>query len=502
MAPTPNPYPLTAPPTTPKTDQIDDYHGTLVPDPYRWLEDATDPQVQEWTRHHNIRTREFLDQLPALPKIKARMTTLWNFAKFTGIHKTGGRYFISKNDGLQNQSVIYQQDALSAEPTPMLDPNALSADGTIAVFNQAYSKDGNLLAYSLSSSGSDWQEIHLMDTTTGEKFTEVLKWCKFSGIGWKPDNRGFFYNRLTQPEDVWGDDTKLRSQVWWHAVDTPQTADELIYENPNDPGLRYWPFLTSDKEYLVLHTGRGTDRRNGIFLRPTEGQVEFQHLVEDGIAKFNFVGNQENIFYFLTDLDTPNGRLVAIDIKNPTQENWREIIPEGSDAIASIALWGQHFIVKTNHHAHNQIKIYDLAGQYLRDILLPTMGTVGLLEGDQADPEFFISFESFLFPRAIFRYDLNTAELSPLSEPSLDFDPAAYETNQVFYASQDGTQIPMFLTHKKGLEKNGNNPTILYAYGGFTLAQTPIFNVWNLVWLEMGGTFALAGYPLKAGQHR
>jgi prolyl oligopeptidase len=492
MSPAKSTYAITLPPPTPKSDQTDDFHGTPVLDPYRWLEDAADPQVQEWTQGHNIRTRSFLDQLPVLPKIKARMTELWNFAKFTGIHKAGGKYFIAKNDGLQNQSVIYQQDSLAAKPTLMLDPNTLSADGTVAIFNQAYNQDGTLLAYSLSSSGSDWQEIHIMDTTTGIKYPEVLKWCKFTGIGWESDNRGFFYNRLTQPEDVWGDDANLRSQVWWHTLDTPQTQDKLIYENPAKPGLRYWPFLTEDKEYLILHTGRGTDRRNGIYLRPTSNQVPFQHLVEDGIAKFNFVGNQENIFYCLTDLEAPNGRLIAIDVENPAQENWREVISEGSDAIASVALWGGHFIVKTNQHAHNQIGIFDLSGRYLRDIPLPTMGTVELLEGGQDDPEMFISFESFLFPRSILRYDLRTDELAPLFESKLDFDTKAYETHQIFYPSKDGTQVPMFLTHKKGLEKNSNNPTILYAYGGFTIAQTPFFNIWNLVWLEMGGTFALA----------
>ena len=492
------PLPPQTPPQTPKSNQVDDYHGTPVADPYRWLEDASDPEVQAWTKAHNERTRAYLDQLPALEKIKARLTELWNFPNYTGIHKAGGKYFVSKNDGLQNQSVLYKQNSLDAPPTTLIDPNTLSEDGTVAIFGQSYSKDGSLLAYSLSSSGSDWQAIHILNTETGEKFEEVLQWCKFTGISWTADNAGFFYNRLTEPTDVWGDDTDLRSQVWWHTLGTAQSADKLIYENHDDPSLRYWPYLTEDKQYLVLHTGRGTDRRNGIYLRRADSEGEFQRLFEDGEAKFEGAGNVGGTFYFLTDLETPNGRVIAVDVENPGRENWVEVIPEGTDALQNVALWSSHLITVSSHHAHNLIGIYSLGGQHLRDVSLPTMGTVELLEGGEQDPEFFFSFESFLYPRTIFRYDLETEELSPIGETPLDFDTENYETVQAFYESKDGAssdggvRVPMFLTHKKGLEKNGDNPTILYAYGGFTISQTPFFNVWNLVWLEMGGVFALA----------
>jgi len=498
------PLPPTASPSTPKSDQIDNYHGTPVSDPYRWLEDASDPQVQAWTKAHNERTRAYLDQFPALEKIKARLTELWNFQKYEGIHKAGGKYFIAKNDGLQNQAVIYQQDSLAAEPALLLDPNTLSEDGTVAIFQQSYSKDGTLMGYSLSSSGSDWQEIHILNTETGEKFEEVLQWCKFAGISWTADNAGFYYNRLTEPTDKWGDDTDLRSQVWWHTLGPSQPADKLVFENPDDPSLRYWPHLTEDKQYLLLLTHRGTDRRNGVYLRSVESAGEFQHLFEDGEAKFEGAGNIGNIFYFLTDLEAPNGRVIAVDIENPGRESWVEVVPEGSDALQSVTLWGSHLITVCSHHAHNLIGIHDLegsqsqVGRHLRDVPLPTMGTVELLEGGEEDPEFFFSFESFLYPRTIFRYDLASEELAPIGETPLDFDTEGYETEQIFYTSKDGAssdggvRVPMFLTHKKGLRKNGDNPTILYAYGGFNLSQTPFFNVWNLVWLEMGGVFALA----------
>lgn len=483
---------LSSPPPTPKSDVVDDYHGVLVPDPYRWLEDADNPEVKAWTKAHNQRTRAFLDQIPALEGIKTRLTELWNYPKFDGIQKAGGTYFIMKNDGLQNQPVLYAQETLDGDAEVLLDPNLLSEDGTIAIMQQSYSRDGTLLAFSTAASGSDWQEIYILNTKTSKFFDEILGWCKFPGIAWSADNRGFFYNRLTEPDDYWGDDTQLLSQVYWHTLGKSQSTDLLVYQNHDDPGLRYWPSLTEDKRYLVLHTGRGTDRRNGIYLRPTEASGEFQHLIEDGEAKFWLAGNLDSLFFFLTDLDAPLGRVVAIDVSNPARDNWVEIVPEGADALSDVQLWGSRMVMVTLHHAHNQIKIYDLNSVHRQDVPLPTMGTVELLEGCQDDPEIFLRFESFLYPSTIFRYHLETGELTPIHDPTLNFDIQAYQTEQVFYPSKDGTRVPMFLTHKQDLELNGDNPTILYAYGGFTLSQTPFFNVWNLVWLEMGGTFALA----------
>jgi len=483
---------LSPAPFSPKSDTVDDYYGTLVPDPYRWLEDAGDPQVLTWTKAHNERTRAYLDQLPMLGVIRARLTELWNYPKYEEIHKAGGRYFITRNDGLQNQPVVYAQDHLDGNPEVLLDPNDLSEDGTVALMQQSYSKDGVLLGYSLAASGSDWQEIHILNTQNGEKFEEVLNWCKFPGIAWRGDNCGFFYNRLPEPDDIWGDVTQLHSQVYWHSLGTPQSDDNLVYENPDDPGLRYWPVLTEDKSYLLLYTSRGTDRRNGIYLRSAADDGEFQHLIQDGEAKFTFAGNLGPSFYFLTDLDAPLGRVMVMDINNPARENWVEIIPEGTDTITSVQLWGSHLVVITLHHAHNQVKLYNLDSQYLRDIPLPAMGTATLLDGSQDDPEIFLSFESFLYPHTIFRYDLGNGDFGPIHDPPLDFPAEAFQTQQVFYPSKDGTEIPMYLTHKRDLVMNGEHPTILNGYGGFTLSQTPIFNVWNLVWLEMGGIFGLA----------
>jgi prolyl oligopeptidase len=488
----PDPLFLPTPPATPHSNVVDDFHGTQVPDPYRWLEQASDPRVQAWTKAHNERTRAFLDQIPALEKIKARLKALWNFPKLEGFYRCGQTYFISRNDGLQNQAVIYKKEGLFGKAVPILDPNRLREDGTLALMQLSFSKDGSLLAYSLADSGSDWQEIHVLNTKTAEAYPETLQWCKFSGIAWKGDSSGFFYNRLTEPQDLWGDSTALLSQVYWHQLDTPQAEDVLVYQSPDDPGLRYSPLFTEDKQYLLLYTSRGTDRRNGIYFRPAEAGQDFQVLVKDGQAKFWPVGNKGSLFYFLTDLEAPLGRVVAIDVAGENPRNWVEIIPEGEDALANAVLWGERLVVVTFHHAHNRILVYNLDGVFEKEILLPTMGTVELIEGSEADPEIFFGFESFLYPRTIFRFDLEKEEMTPVEAPSFDFDVQGYQTRQVFYPSKDGTMVPMFLSHKQGLEKDGKNPTILYGYGGFTLSQTPFFSVWNLVWLEMGGIFALA----------
>lgn len=482
---------LTYPPT-PKSNAVEDYHGTPVSDPYRWLENADDPQVKTWTEAQNQLTREYLDNIPGLEKIKARLSELWNFPKYETIKKAGGKYFFTRNDGLQNQAELYAQDALDTDPRPLLDPNTLSDDGTVALMEQYFSKDGSIMAYTLAASGSDWQEIHLMDTNSGDKLDDILRWCKFPTIAWKPDKSGFFYNRLPEPGTVPPEDQNHHVRVFWHALGTSQSEDKLVFENPADKSLRFYPFATQDSKYLYLFTMRGTDRRNGIYVRLMESDGDFLHLAEDGEAKFIFIGSHDSVFYFQTDLDAPHGRVIAIDLDNPAREEWEEIIPEGADALEEVKLAADHFILFAKHHAHSKIQIHSMDGTHLRDIPLPGMGTATYLSGGQTDQEFFFAFESFLFPKTILRYEFSSNELTPFHDALLDFDTEAYETTQSFYPSKDGTQIPIFLTHRKGLELNGENPTILYAYGGFNLSQMPFFNVWNLVWLEMGGVFALA----------
>ena len=479
-------------PITKKSDVEDDFHGTSVPDSYRWLEDADDPQVKAWTEAQNQLARAYLDQIPALEGIKARLTELWNYPKYETLEKVGGKYFFTKNDGLQNQSVLYSQKTLDADPRPLLDPNTLSEDGTIAIMEQFFCKDGSTLAYTLAASGSDWQEIHLLDTLSGEKLNDILQWCRFPTIAWEPDLSGFFYNRQPEPGTVPAQDENNYNNVYFHTLGTPQSNDILICENPVDKILRYYPYTSYDGKYLYLETMRGTDLRNGIYLRPMGSDGDFLHLTEDGEAKFIYLGNTDATFYFMTDLDAPRGRIIAIDVEYPNRERWEEIIPQGDDALEEVCLVNQSFILFKKHHAHAKISIHNLDGSHLRDIPLPGMGTATYLTGGQNDQELFFTYESFLYPKTIFRYDFESGKLSPFHDHPLNFNFEDYETRQQFYPSKDGTQIPLFLTHQKDLCPDGNNPTILYAYGGFNISQTPFFNVWNLVWLEMGGVFALA----------
>jgi len=479
-------------PSTPTSNTTDDYHGTPVPDPYRWLEEADDPQVKAWTEAQNQLTRGYLDQIPVLEKIKSRLNELWNFPKFETLNKAGEKYFFTRNDGLQNQAVLHIQDSLITDPQPLLDPNTLSSDGTIALMEQYFSQDGSTLAYTLAASGSDWQEIHLLDTTNGEKLADILKWCKFPTVAWKPDKSGIYYNRFPEPGSVPPEDQNHYVKVYFHTLGTPQANDTLIFENPDDKSLRFYPYATQDDEYLYLFTNRGTDRRNGIYVRPMEGKHNFLQLVEDGEAKFKYAGSIGSTFYFMTDLEAPRGRVIAVDVENPGREDWEEIIPQGADALEEVRLINHHFVLYAKHHAHSMIRIHDLDGTHLQDIPLPSMGTATFLSGGQADPEFFFSFESFLYPKTIFRYDFEDNGLTPFHDSHLDFDVEDYETTQAFYPSKDGTNVPLFLTHRKGLAMNSDNPTILYGYGGFNLSQLPFFTVWNLLWLEMGGVFALA----------
>jgi prolyl oligopeptidase len=488
VAPTP---PLSYPPTR-KSDLIEDYHGTPVADPYRWLEDADSPETKAWTEAQNQITRAYLDRIPTLGKIEERLTALWNYPKYPEIKKKGEKLFFIKNDGLQNQPVLYAQHGLDGEPRVLLDPNTLSEDGTIALMGQFYSKDGKYLACCLASSGSDWQDIHIMEVASGDELEEVIKWTRFPTLAWKTDQSGFFYNRRPEPGDAPTQEQVQYSQVYWHTLGTPQTEDPLVYDDPDDRELNFSPEASDDGAYLLLYTWRGTDRRNGLYFRAMDEAGEFTRLAEDGEAKFLYAGNQGALFYIHTNLEAPRGRVIAVDFENPERDNWVEVIPEGQETISTVKLINGHLVVFCENHAHAQIKVYTLEGEFLREIPLPAMGTATYLDGGDQDTEFYFAFTSFLYPRTIFRYDFENQALTPFHENLLDFDTSEYETNQVFYTSKDGTRVPMFLTHRKGLELNGDNPTILYGYGGFTISLSPFFEVWNLAWIEMGGVFAVA----------
>jgi prolyl oligopeptidase len=480
-------------PETRTVDQVDTYHGIAVPDPYRWLEDPHAPESQAWIEAQNQVTFGYLEQLPGREQLQQRLTELWNYERYGIPFKRGDRYFFYKNDGLQNQSVLYTLPTLEAEPTVLLDPNTLSADGTVALSSIAISENGAYLAYGLSASGSDWVEWQVRDIASGKDFDDHLKWVKFSGAAWTHDHQGWFYSRYDEPDAT----TKLEAvnyyqKLYYHRLGTPQSEDVLVYERPDQKEWGFSGGVTDDGRYLVISVWRGTDPRNLVFYKdlssPDSPVVELISAFE---AEFSYVGNEGTRFWFRTDLNAPKGRLLAIDLADPDRDHWQAVIPEAADTLQDVSLLNHQFVVDYLSDARSQVKIFDLQGQFVREVALPGIGSVGGFNGKREDTETFYSFTSFTTPSTIYRYDLVTGESQLYRQPQVNFDPDAYTTTQVFYPSADGTRVPMFITHKQGLELNGQNPTLLYGYGGFSISLTPSFSVSNLVWLELGGVYAV-----------
>ncbi|EFH88015.1 prolyl oligopeptidase family serine peptidase [Ktedonobacter racemifer] len=477
-------------PATRREDTVEDYHGTLVADPYRWLEEVSTQETQAWVQEQHSATRTYLDAIPDRDQIKQRYRELFNYSRYSTPYKKGERYFFSKNTGLQNQNVLYTQSALRADMKAVLDPNALSADGTVALTNQAMSEDGKLLAYGTSKSGSDWQEIRIRRVDDGRDYDEVIRYCKFASIAWRHDSTGFYYNRLPEPGTVPGEDQTNYSKVYWHKVGTQQEEDQLVFERPEAKELSFSPFISNDGAYLLLNVWCGTDPKNRIYYREVTSDEPFIRLLDEADASYTFVGNDGALFYFQTNLDAPRGRIIAIDTTKPERTQWREIVSEQSDVMDFALIVNQQFVLGYMHDAHHQVKLYNKTGTFLREIELPTLGSIMGISGEPDDDELFLSFTSFLYPSTVFRYDFERHELKPLWETPHTFDPSGYETRQVFFTSKDGTRVPMFLTHKKGLVLNNNNPVLIYGYGGFDISLTPNFGITPLLWVERGGIYA------------
>jgi prolyl oligopeptidase len=473
-------------------DVIDDYHGTAVSDPYRWLEEPDSAETQAWVAAQNALTEKSIGQLPQHDRFRQRLTELWNYARGAAPERRGNWYYWQKNDGLQDQAVLVRQAVPEGEPEVVIDPNTLSEDGTIALTITSMTPDGRFLAYNLSQSGSDWQSIHLLDLETGQPFAEVIRWCKFATAAWLPDNDGFFYARYPAPNEMPDVPPSTHQRVYFHRLGTAQSTDKLIYARPDALDLGFHPQVTDDGRYLLLHVWEGTDRRNRIYYREIGSDGDFIRLLDEMDAKYHFIHNDGPIFYFETDLRAPNGRIIAIDSEQPDPANWREIIAEVPDAIAFSRMVHDHFVVVYLHHAHHRLHLFDKTGMPAAEVILPTMGAIVELSGRRQDRELFIHFHSFLYPPTILGYNVETAELTIRRQPHLAFDAGAYETRQLFYTSKDGTAIPLFLTHKKGLVLDGNNATLLYGYGGFNVSLTPLFSPGRLVWLEQGGIYAQA----------
>jgi len=475
-----------------KGDQVDDYHGTKVADPYRWLEDTDSPETRAWIEAENKVTDAYISQIPYRDKIHERLTRLWNFERFSVPEKQGGRYFFEHNSGLQNQSVLLVADALNAEPRVLLDPNTLSADGTVALAGTAVTDDGKRMAYGLAASGSDWTEWHIRDIDTGKDLPEVLKWVKFSGASWTKDGKGFFYSRYDEPKK----DSMLRDAVYfqklfYHRAGTPQSDDKLIYDRPDNKELGFGGSVTDDGRYLVIHVWQGTSPKTRLYYKDlSKPDSEVVRLLDEFDAEYQFIDNDGPIFWIRTNLDAPRGRVIAIDTRHPERDQWKTVVPQGPDKLEGASVVHDSFLLSYLKDARSEVRVYDLAGKFLRNVDLPGIGTAGGFGGKRKDNETFYAFTSFTAPTIIYRYDPASGTSSVFRQPKVDFDPSLYETKQVFYDSKDGTRVPMFITYKKGIKLDGQNPTLLYAYGGFDISLTPAFSVANLVFLEMGGIYA------------
>ena len=493
-------------PAAPTADVVEDHHGTKVPDPYRPLEDPDAPETRAWIEAQNAITSRFLEAVPARDRIKRRLTTLWDYEKFGVPFTEGGRYFFSRNSGLQNQGVLFTAPALDAEPRTLLDPNALSPDGTVALTRAVVSDDGRMMAYGLASAGSDWQEWRVRDVETARDRDDHLRWVKFSSASWTKDGKGFFYSRFPAPEP--GEDLKGANyfhKLYYHALGTPQDRDRLVYERPDQKDWNFDGDVTDDGRYLIITVSKGTDPKYRVLYLPLDGgeglggggsladalAKEPVELIGEFENEYLFIDNDGPVFWFKTNKDAPRGRVIAIDTRKPAPEHWAEVIPQAAETLEGVTLVGDHFLASYLKDARTQVKVFDLKGTFVREVDLPGLGSADGFRGKRTDKETFYSFTSFTTPTTVYRYDVAAGRSTVFRRPKVDFDPADYETEQVFYTSKDGTRVPMFLSHRKGLTRDGNNPTLLYGYGGFTVSMTPWFSPSNLVWMEQGGVLAV-----------
>ncbi len=482
-------------PATKKGDVVEVLHGQKIADPYRWLEDPNSAETAAWVEAQNKVTFGYLEKIGKRASIRERLTKLWNYERYGVPSRHGSWTIFSKNDGLQNQAVIYKATSLTAPPQVLLDPNTLSTDGTVALSGLTFSEDGRYAAYATSASGSDWMEWKVREVATGKDLPDTIKWSKFSGAAWKKDGSGFFYSRYDAPmsKDEAYNAVNKYQKVFFHKVGTAQGADDLVYERPDKPDWGFGADVTDDGRWLLIYQSEGTNRENRIFLRDLQdpnGKIE--PFLDTFDASYNVVGNDGATFYVVTDKDAPRYRVVAIEKGKVDPAAWKTLVAQGPnrDVLSSVSLIANRFVTVWRTDAHEKLKLFALDGTFESEIALPAIGSVAGISGKRKDTDTFYAFTSFNYPSTTFRYDFAAKASTVFKQPTVDFDPNAFETRQVFYASKDGTKIPMFIVHKKGLVLNGSNPTYLYGYGGFDISLEPAFSPANIVWMEMGGVYA------------
>jgi prolyl oligopeptidase len=550
-------HPFNYPPAPTSNDAVV-YHGKTVPDPYRPLEDADAPASRAWIDAQNALTQDWLAGVRDRDAIKARLTEIWNYERFGVPFKQGGRYFYTRNDGLQNQSPIYVADSLDAQPRLLLDPNTLRDDGTVAVSGMSVTDDGEYLAYGLSEAGSDWVTWKVREVVSGKDLPDTVEWSKFSGAAWLKDGSGFFYTRYDKPRP--GESLKganFYPKVFFHRRGTDQADDPLIYSRDDEKEWGFSVAVTDDGRFAVMTVSKGTDPRNRVFVRdlqafppgalasPTDQPVVaaeravraavesleaavarkapdadlaaarravadarqrradaiaaagalsrgFLELLNDFDASYDFIDNDGRTLFFRTDLDAPRSRIIAIDLDRPRREHWRQVVPEADETLTAVTLVGDRFLASYLKDARTLVRVFELSGAHVRDVDLPGLGTAAGFGGKRADPETFYAFTGYTNPGAIYRYDAATGRSTVFRRPKVPFNPDDFETSQVFYTSRDGTRVPMFITARKGLARDGSSPTLLYGYGGFNIPLTPTFSPATMAWLDMGGVYAVA----------
>jgi prolyl oligopeptidase len=479
-------------PDVKKDETVDDYHGTAIQDPYRWLENDNSKETAEWVTNQNKVTFDYLDQIPYRETIKNRLKEVWNFERFGTPFKEGGKYYYFKNDGLQNQAVLYEQETLNGVSKVALDPNNFSADGTTSLGSLSFNKIGNLLAYQISEGGSDWRTIHVKDLKTGEILKDKVNWVKFSGISWFKD--GFFYSRYPEPEDGKALSAKNEfHQVFYHKIGTDQSDDVLTYSDRANPLQNVYATTTQDERYLILSLVQSTSGNALYFKDLNKDDIEFIPIWQSFDNDFSVADNDENKLLVMTNYQAPNNRIISIDTENPAEKNWKVIIEESKDdALQGIEIIGGKIIATYIHNASSKVQFHNLEGKYESDLKLPGIGTVGGFSGKKEDSQAFFSFTSFTRPTTVYSLDMVAKKIDIFKAPEVDFKSDDYTTEQVWFKSYDGTKVPMFLTYKKGLKLDGKRPTLLYGYGGFDIPVLPSFRVSNTVLLENGGIYAVA----------
>ena len=470
---------------------IDDYHGTEISDPFRWLEDDNSEETMDWVKRQNDVTFGYLDKIPFREELKQRLEKIWDYEKYSSPFKEGDKYYYFKNDGLQNQSVLYVTDDINSDGEVFLDPNTFSDDGTVALSGLSFNKEGSYLTYMVSEGGSDWNTAYVMKTENKELLSDKIEWIKFSGLSWSED--GFFYSRFPEPED--GDElsgTNEYHQLWYHKVGTSQSEDRKVYEDLENPQRNVYATTSDDERFLLISMAESTSGNELAVVDLTKRDWTPIKVKEGFDSDILFIDNNGDKLICQTNIDAPKNRIIAIDTKDPDQNNWEEIIPESEDALRGVSIMGKKMWVNYIHDASSQIKVYDLDGVFIQDFELPGIGTVGGVSGKKDDDTGFFTFTSYTVPSTI--YALNAKEMSyqVFRQPKVDFKADQFETKQVWYTSKDGTKVPMFLTMQKGTKLDGQNPTLLYGYGGFDIPILPGFSLTRLPLLENGGIYAVA----------